>query len=153
MSQDAPRSGHTVVNSHFHQYLLAFHVLVAVLLLAELVGLTVLSRPRPGVRRDSSLGLLRRLVRLATVQLALLLLSGIALMAVSGGLRGAPGWLRGSLVLFVAAGAALGILRRTVRAAAAASPDPQRVMLNRIRYATWALDGLVAAIASLMVIK
>lgn len=141
------------VSTQFHSYLLGFHILVAGLLVIELVVMTVVSRPRTEAPADSTLHVLSRLTRFATLQLALLLVTGVALMAAAGGLRGATGWLLGSLVLFVAAGALLGILRRITRAAAAAPLSGRDELLTRIRYATWAADGLVAVIATLMIVK
>jgi hypothetical protein len=125
---------------------LSLHVLVAVLGLGQVAALLLFTGPNANVG-ESTVPLLRRLVRGVSLSLALLLLTGVYLLWRAGGVFVYTWWFRDSMVVLVL----LGFVNS--RAMRALRTDKLPDLTRKLRPIAWALCLLVAIAVWLMVGK
>jgi len=109
-----------------YSFVVSLHVIVAVLGVGTLPALALLTRrpplpagaPRP-LPPEPALRVFGRLLRLAQVSLALMLVTGATLVALVHGAFGRQRWMIASVIFFVLVGAATGIAQAQLRKALA----------------------------------
>jgi len=109
---------------------LVIHVVTAVLGLG-LVTAVVLVAGTTAVPSDARIGLIRKLARGGSLTMAVMVLSGIAIVGAAHGTGADAGWFRASMVLMVLAGACLGLVQRSLRRAGAA---PEQAITSAGRF-------------------
>jgi uncharacterized membrane protein SirB2 len=117
---------------------LVIHVVAAVLGVGQVVGLAIAS----GVAKPDA-ALLKTLAQTARWSLALMLLSGIAMMAITQGAYGHAGWLQASVAGFLVIGFLMGQVFRALKAQS----------YGRVRTLAFATTVLVAVVVALMEAK
>jgi hypothetical protein len=122
------------------------HVLVAVLGVGTITAGALLARPSSGIAPTA----LRSLVRLASVSLALMFVSGGLLDYFAAGAWHRMTWFRIAAGTTVASGIAIGVARRALAQAIAGNADGERAV-QRAGGAMWLAFGLVTVIVILMV--
>jgi uncharacterized membrane protein len=134
---------------------IAVHALVAVLGVGQVLALAVLAGEARtgGDRLPATLGLMRRLARVTSISLGLMLLSGIGLMIPRRGAYGAAWWFRVAFVLFFVLGFFNGQLQRALRAAGGSVSDASARAVARLPTLAWTMCGIVAVIVILMAAK
>ena len=131
---------------------IALHVVIAILGVGQVAGLTVVAAvgQRSSPPAPATWASLSRLTRGASWSLLLMLLTGIWLEVLAGGAHGRSLWFPIAIVLFLAAGALLGITRRSLRKGEAGGNGSA---LSGVVTMGGAACGLVAIIAALMQLK
>lgn len=124
------------------------HVLAAILGLGPLTTLAMAaSSPAPSMPAER----FAQIFRIVSWSLAVLLVTGVIIVAQTRGMLGQSGWVRASVGLFVVLGALQGIVRRRLkRSRNAASPGALPRGLSPL---LWTMCALVAAITYLMEAK
>lgn len=135
-----------------YSLIVSLHVIVAILGVGTLPALALLTRrpplpagaPRP-LPPEPALRVFGRLLRLAQVSLALMLVTGAAIIALVHGAFGRQGWMIASVVLFVLVGAATGIAHTQLRKALASAGSVAHLeRAHRLIVAASAGVGLIA---------
>jgi hypothetical protein len=135
---------------------IATHALVAVLGIGQVLGLAFLAgeaRSNGSDRLPVTLGLMRRLARVTSISLGLMLLSGIGVMIPTRGAYGAAWWFRIAFVLFLVLGFFNGQLQRALRVASGPASDASARAVARLSTLTWTMCGIVTVIVILMASK
>src|SRR5262245_58006407 len=137
---------------NWYQVALAVHALVAVLGIGQVGAIAFLAGDaRAGSDRlPAVLALIRRLGRVTSIGIGLMLLSGLVVMLPTRGAAGAQWWFRISFLLFLVLGFFHGQLMRALRTASASASDTRVRALDRLRSIAWIMCGLVAVIVILM---
>lgn len=129
-----------------YSLILSLHVVTAVLGLGPLAAILVLT---PQVASFEA-RLLQRIMRVVIASLGLMLITGVALVALVHGAFGETWWLRLSVLLFFGLGFLHSRIRRTTRGNAPLLGPEQLRRVNRI---CWIMCVDVAAIVYLMAAK
>jgi hypothetical protein len=122
--------------------LLSLHVVVAILGVGQVAGIAVVASSMT-VATPELWGILSRLVRGASISLAVMFLTGAYFEAATGGAFHRTWWFRISVLLFFGIGAFLGRTRGALR-------KPTEVTRQLVARNGWILCTLVAIVAVLM---
>jgi hypothetical protein len=126
----------------------ALHVLTAILGLGPLTALAVVSSAAPPALSPERFG---QLLRIVGWSLAVMLLTGILIIAQTHGALSRTGWVRASFALYVVLGALHGVVRREFqrsRQTSSGATGPRGLSLL-----LWTMCGLVGVITYLMEAK
>lgn len=124
------------------------HVLAAIFGLGPLLTLAVVSSsttPSLSAERFS------QMLRIVGWSLGAMLITGVLIIAQTGGGLGKAGWVRASLGLFLVLGALQGVVRRRLKRARDATPSG--ALPRGLSPLLWTMCALVAAITYLMEAK
>jgi hypothetical protein len=138
----------------WYQFGLAVHALVAVLGIGQVLAIAFLAADlRPGSEQlAGTVAVIRRLSRVTSISLGLMLLSGIGLMIPTHGAYGQQWWFRISFLLFLVLGFFNGQVGRGLRKVTGPAGDAAAA-IGRLRTNAWTMCGLVAIIVCLMAAK
>jgi uncharacterized membrane protein len=139
----------------WYQVALAAHALVAVLGIGQVLALVLLAQDaRPGNNHlPATLAMMGKLARVTSISLALMLLTGIGVMAPTQFAYGRARWFQVAFVLFLVLGFFNGQLQRALRVARGPASDASARALTRLSSLGWIMCGLVTLIVILMAAK
>jgi hypothetical protein len=138
-----------------YQSSIAVHALVAVLGIGQVTSLAILAGQAraDGDRLPATLGVMRRLARVTSIGLGLMLLSGIGVMIPTHGAYGMAWWFRVAFVLFLVLGFFNGQLQRALRVASGPASPASAAAVARLSTIAMTMCAIVAVIVILMAAK